>query len=139
MRQYHETLEVRTPGRALLDLTSEAQAFVTRTGVQMGLCVAFCRHTSASLLIQENSDPDVGRDLLAWLARVAPDGDSRYRHADEGPDDMAAHLRTALLTSQLTIPVQGGRLALGRWQALYLVEHRSSPHHREVVLHLLGT
>ncbi|MCB9914556.1 MAG: YjbQ family protein [Planctomycetes bacterium] len=138
MRQFQESLEVRTRGRGLLDLTGEVQAFVSRSGVQTGLCVVFCRHTSASLLIQENSDPDVGRDLLDWLARTAPDGDPRYRHTDEGPDDLAAHLRTALLSTQESIPVRGGHLELGRWQALYLVEHRLAPHRREVVLHLTG-
>lgn len=138
MKQHQHTLEVRTRGRELVDLTREAARVVGQSGVHSGLCVAFCQHTSASLCIQENADRDVQRDLLAWLERVAPDGDARYAHGDEGPDDMAAHLRSVLTAASVTIPIVGGALALGTWQALYLIEHRTRPHTRRVVLHVQG-
>lgn len=137
MRQAGRTLEIRTPGQGLHEITREVQSFVAGEGMATGLLTVFCRHTSASLLIQENADPDVRRDLEDWVARLAPESAS-YRHQDEGPDDMPAHLRTALTTVQLSIPVTGGRLALGTWQGIYLFEHRARPHRREVVLHLLG-
>lgn len=137
MRQAARTLEIRTPGQGLHEITREVQSFVAGEGMATGLLTVFCRHTSASLLIQENADPDVRRDLEDWVARLAPESAS-YRHQDEGPDDMPAHLRTALTTVQLSIPVTGGRLALGTWQGIYLFEHRARPHRREVVLHLLG-
>jgi secondary thiamine-phosphate synthase enzyme len=129
---------VATDGRSLVDLTDDVASIVLASGVQIGLCVVFCRHTSASLTIQENADPDVGRDLLGWLARMAPDGDPLHLHAAEGPDDMPAHLRTVLTSSNESIPVAGGRLALGTWQGLYLLEHRKRPHRREVVVHVQG-
>lgn len=138
MRQAARTLEIRTPGQGLHEITREVAAFVAGEGMTTGLLTLFCRHTSASLLIQENADPDVRRDLEDWVARLAPESGS-YRHQDEGPDDMPAHLRTALTSVQLSIPVAGGRLALGTWQGVYLFEHRTRPHRREVVLHLLGT
>jgi secondary thiamine-phosphate synthase enzyme len=106
-------------------------------GMTSGLLTVFCRHTSASLLIQENADPDVRRDLEDHFARLAPES-AGYRHQDEGPDDMPAHLRTALTQVQLSIPLVAGRLALGTWQGLYLFEHRRRPHRREIVLHLIG-
>lgn len=137
MRQAALTLEIRTPGQGLHEITREVQSFVAGEGMATGLLTVFCRHTSASLLIQENADPDVRRDLEDWVARLAPESAS-YRHQDEGPDDMPAHLRTALTTVQLSIPLTGGRLALGTWQGIYLFEHRARPHRREVVLHLLG-
>ena len=137
MRQASRTLEVRTPGQGLHEITRDVAAFVAGEGVTTVLLTVFCRHTSASLLIQENADPDVRRDLEDWVARLAPESAS-YRHQDEGPDDMPAHLRTALTTVQLSIPVTGGRLALGTWQGIYLFEHRTRPHRREIVLHLLG-
>ncbi|WP_309091464.1 secondary thiamine-phosphate synthase enzyme YjbQ [Phenylobacterium sp.] len=137
MRQAARTLEIRTPGQGLHEITREVQSFVAGEGMATGLLTVFCRHTSASLLIQENADPDVRRDLEDWVARLAPESAS-YRHQDEGPDDMPAHLRTALTTVQLSIPLTGGRLALGTWQGIYLFEHRARPHRREVVLHLLG-
>jgi secondary thiamine-phosphate synthase enzyme len=105
--------------------------------MQMGLLTIFCRHTSASLVIQENADPDVRRDLEDYIAALAPESPA-YRHQDEGPDDMPAHLRAALTGVQLTVPLTAGRLALGTWQGIYLFEHRTRPHRREVVLHLLG-
>lgn len=138
MRQHQETLHVRTPGRGLVELTGEVARVVRDAGLATGLVVVFCRHTSASLLIQENADPDVGRDLLAWLERLAPDGDPRYAHAAEGPDDMPAHLRSAVTKTSETIPLVAGRLALGTWQGLFLVEHRARPHERQVVVHVTG-
>ena len=133
---HQETLRVATPGRGLTDLTEEVQAVVTRSGVDGGLAVVHCAHTSASLVIQENADPSVQRDLLAWLERLAPDGDPAYTHTAEGPDDMAAHLRSAVTRSNEAIPIVGGRLALGTWQGLYLVEHRAAPHARRVLVHV---
>ncbi len=137
MRQASRTLSIATPGQGLHEITREVAAFVAGETMTTGLLTVFCRHTSASLLIQENADPDVRRDLEDWVARLAPESPS-YRHQDEGPDDMPAHLRTALTTVQLSIPVVGGRLALGTWQGIYLFEHRTRPHRREIVLHLLG-
>lgn len=136
--QHQETLELRTTGRGLFDLTAELAAAVARSGVRTGLAHVFCQHTSASLLIQENADPSVRADLLAWLERLAPDGDPRYRHDAEGPDDMPAHLRAAITHASETIPIRGGALALGTWQALYLVEHRASPHVRRLLVHVTG-
>lgn len=136
--QRQERLEVGTPGRGLHEVTGAVAAVVARSGVATGLCVVFCPHTSASLLLQENADPSARADLLAWLARLAPDGDPRYAHDTEGDDDMAAHLRGAVTRSSETIPVTGGRLALGTWQGIYLAEHRTSPHRRTLVVHVLG-
>lgn len=138
MRQHQEVLEVRTRGRGFEDVTERVNEVLARAGIVRGVCVVFCRHTSCGLLVQENADPSVRRDLLAWWARIAPDGDPRYEHDDEGPDDMAAHLRTTLVRTSETLPFDGGRLALGRWQAVYLVEHRLAPHRRELVVHLTG-
>lgn len=136
--QRQERLEVRTPGRGLHEVTGAVAAVVARSGVATGLCVVFCPHTSASLVLQENADPSARADLLAWLARLAPDGDPRYAHDTEGDDDMAAHLRSAVTRSSETIPVTGGRLALGTWQGIYLAEHRAAPHRRTLVVHVLG-
>lgn len=138
MRQLQETLEVRTPGRALVEVTDAVAAVVSRAGIVTGLCAVFCPHTSASLLLNENADPDVKSDLLAWLERLAPDGDPRYVHDAEGPDDMAAHLKAAVTRASETIPVSGGRLALGTWQGIYLAEHRTRPHRRRLVVHVIG-
>ena len=136
--QRQERLEIRTPGRGLHEVTDEVAAVVARSGVATGLCVVFCPHTSASLVLTENADPSARADLLAWLARIAPDGDPRYAHDAEGDDDMAAHLRSAVTRSSETIPVTGGRLALGTWQGIFLAEHRTSPHRRRLVVHVLG-
>jgi secondary thiamine-phosphate synthase enzyme len=136
--QLQETIEVRTRGRGLHDLTRELRDIVERSRVHTGLAVAFCAHTSASLAIQENADPSVQHDLLDWLARIAPDGDPRFRHDAEGPDDMPAHVRSAITRTSESIPVVGGKLALGTWQALYLIEHRTSAHSRRVVVHVTG-
>lgn len=138
MRQHQETLELRTPGRGLFEITEEVAHVVDRSGIRTGLCVVFCRHTSASLVIQENADPTAKRDLLAWLERLAPDGDPRYTHDTEGPDDMPAHLRSAVTRSSETIPIAGGRLVLGTWQGIFLAEHRTRPHRRRLVVHVLG-
>jgi secondary thiamine-phosphate synthase enzyme len=137
MRQASRVLAVQTRGAGLYEITREVAAWAVGQGMAGGLLTVFCRHTSASLLIQENADPDVARDLEAYFARLAPES-AAYRHQDEGPDDMPAHLRAALTQVQLSIPLVGGRLALGTWQGLYLFEHRRRPHRREVVLHLIG-
>jgi len=137
MRQAQGLLRLRTPGAGLHEFTGEAAAWVRDQGLATGLLTLFCRHTSASLLIQENAAPAVRRDLLAYFARLAPEDDG-YEHDDEGPDDMPAHLRTALTAVSLAVPVADGRMALGTWQGLYLFEHRRAPHRREVVLHLIG-
>ena len=136
--QLQERLEVRSPGRGLHEVTQAVAGVVARSGVTTGLCVVFCPHTSASLLLQENADPSARADLVAWLGRLAPDGDPRYRHDTEGPDDMAAHLRSAVTRSSETIPVANGRLSLGTWQGIYLAEHRTSPHRRSLVVHVFG-
>jgi secondary thiamine-phosphate synthase enzyme len=132
------SLDIDTPGRALVEITRPVTAWVDAQRVRTGLLTLFIRHTSASLLIQENADPDVQADLNRFLARLVPDGDPLFRHRDEGPDDMPAHVRAALTAVQLSIPVLNGRLALGTWQGIYVWEHRLRPHHRQVVLHLLG-
>jgi secondary thiamine-phosphate synthase enzyme len=137
MRQAAHTLTFQTRGQGLVEITREAAAWAAGQGMTTGLLTLFCRHTSASLLIQENADPDVRRDLEDWVAGLAPES-AAYRHQDEGPDDMPAHLRAALTGAQLSIPLVDGRLALGTWQGIYLFEHRARPHRREVVMHLLG-
>ncbi|MCI1192120.1 secondary thiamine-phosphate synthase enzyme YjbQ [Calidifontimicrobium sp. SYSU G02091] len=138
MRQSHTTLEIATPGRGLTDITPAVARWVAATGIATGLLTLFIRHTSASLLIQENADPDVQADLERFLARLAPDGDALWRHRSEGPDDMPAHVRAALTATQLAVPVVAGRMALGTWQAVYVFEHRRRAHVRQVVLHLIG-
>jgi secondary thiamine-phosphate synthase enzyme len=137
MRQAAERLSFQTPGPGLHEITREIEVWVRDQAMTTGLLTAFCRHTSASLVIQENADPDVRRDLEDWVAAVAPES-TGYRHQDEGPDDMPAHLRSVLTGVQLAVPLIGGRLALGTWQGVYLFEHRRRPHRREVALHLLG-
>jgi len=137
MGQAAHTLTVQTPGAGLHEITREVTAWVAGQGLTTGLLTLFCRHTSASLLIQENADPDVARDLEDYFASLAPES-AAYRHQDEGPDDMPAHLRAALTQVQLSIPLAGGRLALGTWQGIYLFEHRRRPHRRDVALHLIG-
>ena len=136
MQQHQETLQIPTYGRGLVDLTREVAACVQRSGIRTGLCVVFCRHTSCSLVIQENADPTAAGDLERWFERLAPDGDPFYRHTAEGPDDMPAHIRSVLTANELTIPVRGGRLALGTWQGIYLWEHRHSSHRRRCVVHV---
>ena len=138
MRQANRLLTVATPGRGLVEITAEVVAFVRESGMANGLLTAFCRHTSASLLIQENADPDVRHDLDAFFAALVPDDQPGWRHDSEGPDDMSAHIRSALTQASIGIPLVDGRLALGTWQGLYLWEHRARPHRREVVLQLVG-
>ena len=138
MLQHQEVLEVPTPGRSLTDISSKIGAILRRSGVHTGICTVFCRHTSASLVIQENADPAVQTDLLTWLSRLAPDGAPTYTHTAEGPDDMAAHLRGAVTRTSEVVPIVEGRLALGTWQGLYLAEHRTAPHRRKLVVHILG-
>ncbi len=138
LRQSLHELVIHTGGRGFHEFTSEVAALVRRANLQMGLVTLHLLHTSASLLIQENADPDVRGDLERFFARLAPDGDPLFRHTVEGDDDMPAHIRTALTTVNVSIPVSGGRLALGTWQGIYLWEHRSQPHTRRIVAHLLG-
>jgi len=138
MKQAQHTLEVATRGRGLYEIGADIADWTGRQGIDSGLLNVFCRHTSAGLTIQENADPDVLGDLEAFFARLVPDGDSLYRHTMEGPDDMPAHVRSALVGVGLSIPVAGGRPALGTWQGVYLYEHRTRAHRRAVVLHLIG-
>ena len=139
LKQTTTTLDFDTDGRGLLEITPHVAQWVERTGYRTGLLTLFIRHTSASLLVQENADPEVQADLDRFLARLVPDGDPLFRHRDEGPDDMPAHVRSALTAVQLSIPVTNGRMALGTWQGIYLWEHRSRPHRRQVALHLIGS
>lgn len=138
MRQAQTTLEVRTPGRGLTEITPEVTRWVAGSGIATGLLTIFIRHTSASLLVQENADPAVLRDLERFLARLVPDGDPLFEHRSEGPDDMPAHVRSALTAVQLSVPVLDGRPALGTWQGIYVFEHRRRAHARQLVLHLIG-
>ena len=137
MQCYQRTLAIRTPGAALVDVTAEVAEIVSASGIITGLCTVFIRHTSASLIIQENADPAVLRDLARWMASLAPEG-RPWEHADEGPDDMPAHARSAITKTSESIPVEAGRLALGTWQGLYVWEHRSRAHRRQLVVHVAG-
>ncbi|PEQ12908.1 hypothetical protein B2G71_08685 [Novosphingobium sp. PC22D] len=137
MRQASALLEFDTPGQGFTDITAQVARWLASLGFTEGLLTLLCRHTSASLLIQENAAPEVRDDLAAWLARLAPE-DARYAHDDEGPDDMPAHLRATLTGVSLQIPVIGGRMALGTWQGIYLAEHRHMPHHRQIAAHVIG-
>ena len=132
------TLAFDTPGRGLVEITPRVSEWVAVSGVESGLLTLFIRHTSASLLVQENADPEVRADLDRFFARLVPDGDPIFRHRAEGVDDMPAHVRAALTAVQLSVPIIDGRLALGTWQSLYVWEHRREPHRREVALHLVG-
>lgn len=138
MTQQTHTLTVATRGKGLYDFTREVERWVGSCRIATGLVTIFIQHTSASLTIQENADPDVIADLNDFFGRIAPEDNRLYRHTVEGPDDMPAHIRTALTTTQLSIPVIGGRMALGTWQGLYVFEHRAASHRRSVVLHLTG-
>jgi secondary thiamine-phosphate synthase enzyme len=138
MRQKFHTLEVKTKGPGLYGFTSQAAPFVARSEVRDGLLTCFVRHTSASLLIQENADPDVLKDLESFMARLVSRDTSLYRHTTEGPDDMPAHIRSALTQTSLSIPVRDGEWLLGTWQGLYLFEHRDASHTREIALHIIG-
>lgn len=138
MRQCQTQLTVRTRGQDLIDITDELARWILDSGLQQGVLTVFCRHTSASLTIQENADPSVLHDLETFLKRIVPEDPHRYRHAAEGDDDMPAHIRSMLTGVSLSIPVEGGRMMLGDWQAVYLMEHRARGHSRHVVLHLIG-
>jgi secondary thiamine-phosphate synthase enzyme len=137
LRQASTTLAIRAPRPGLHEFTDSAADFVAESGIGEGLLTIFCRHTSASLVIQENAAPAVRRDLEAYFERIAPEGD-RYEHDDEGPDDMPAHLRTALTATQLSVPVENGRPVLGTWQGIFLFEHRRNTPERHITLHLIG-
>jgi secondary thiamine-phosphate synthase enzyme len=137
MQIHQEVLTVQTRGRGTTDITEEVRGIVRHSRVQTGACTVFIQHTSAGLVIQENADPTVLQDLGRWLAHTAPESD-RWEHDAEGPDDMPAHLRAVLTRTSETIPIRAGDLALGTWQALYLWEHRTSPHSRSVVVHVVG-
>ena len=134
---HQQNVSVETSGRGFTDLTDRVAGIVANAEVTTGSCVLFVQHTSASLVIQENADPSVLRDLAAWMSRIAPES-AAYEHDDEGPDDMPGHLRSAITRTSETIPITNGKLALGTWQAIYLWEHRTRPNHRRVVVHVEG-
>ena len=137
MKQFTHQIHIATHGKGLYEFTSEITAWLAGHPTQTGLLTVFCQHTSASLVIQENADPDVQKDLqdfFAWAATSGP----HFRHTTEGPDDMLSHIRSSLTQTSIGIPLQDGRLALGTWQGIYVFEHRDAPHRREVVMHLLG-
>jgi secondary thiamine-phosphate synthase enzyme len=138
MKQFTSRLEIQTRGKGLYEISDKVVAWVRETQLHTGLLTVFIQHTSASLTIQENADPDVIRDLNDHFGRLAPEDNKLYRHTVEGPDDMPAHIRAALTDTQLSIPILDGQPVLGTWQGIYVFEHRSQPHRRRVVLHLLG-
>ncbi|HEC15953.1 MAG TPA: YjbQ family protein [Sedimenticola sp.] len=134
-----QTLQIQTRGRGTYEITTQVAQAVHESGVTTGLCHVFIRHTSASLILCENADPSVRNDLEVFMARLAPDGDPMFAHTQEGPDDMPAHLRSILTKMDLTVPVSNGRCALGTWQGIYLWEHRTHPHRRQVVVTVQGS
>jgi len=138
MRMAQGRLAVETRGQGLYEVTAQAASWVAAQTISTGLLTLFLRHSSASLLIQENAAPEMREDLLDFLRDLAPENAARWRHDDEGPDDMPAHVKSALLPTQLAVPVADARLLLGTWQGIYVVEHRRAPHRRELVLHLAG-
>jgi secondary thiamine-phosphate synthase enzyme len=138
MRQAFHEIILATRGRSLIEFTRDVEKWIAQNKFQNGLLTLFLRHTSASLLIQENADPDVRRDLDAFFARLVPDGDKIFIHNAEGDDDMPAHIRTALTAVNLSIPIHNGEMVLGTWQGIYLWEHRTHPHSRRVALHFIG-
>ena len=138
MKVHQDSVSVQTAGAGFVDVTARIAAVVAASAVETGLCTVFLQHTSASLVIQENADPAVLRDLAKWMARIAPEDARAYEHADEGPDDMPGHLRASITKTSETIPITKGRLALGTWQALYLWEHRATPHLRNLVVTVVG-
>jgi secondary thiamine-phosphate synthase enzyme len=139
MKQARETFVVPTDRRGTVEITDRLQRAVAAAAIRDGLCHVFVHHTSASLIVCENADPDVRRDLDAFLARIAPDGDPLFVHTAEGPDDMPAHVRSVLTLTSLTIPVSGGRCDLGTWQGVFLYEHRRAPHRRKVTVSVIGS
>lgn len=138
VRQAHTIFDIPTPGRGLVEITPMVARWLVGSGITTGLVTLFIRHTSASLLIQENADPEVQRDLERFLARLVPDGDPLFEHVSEGPDDMPAHVRAALTATTLSVPVVQGEMVLGTWQGVYVYEHRRRGHARQVVGHVLG-
>ena len=139
MNMFHtDTIRVSTRGRGTYDITDALQRIASSSGIARGLCTVFVHHTSASIIISENADPDVHRDLDAFMARLVPDGDALFRHTAEGPDDMPSHVRSALTQTSIGIPIAGGRCDLGTWQGVYLWEHRHAPHDRRVTVTLVG-
>jgi secondary thiamine-phosphate synthase enzyme len=138
MRQAQHSVVVETRGKGLYDVTQEVSGVVRESGIQLGLVTVFITHTSASLLVQENADPEVHRDLERFFARLVPDGEPLFRHVEEGPDDMPAHVRSALTQTSLAIPVRDGKLVFGVWQGLYVYEHRNRSHRRTLVVHVVG-
>lgn len=138
MKQLQRTLSIATTGRGFVEVTSEVRGVVAASGIGSGLCAIFLQHTSASLVIQENADPAVLRDLAAWMERLAPEDARAYEHDAEGPDDMPSHLRSAVTRSSESIPVTKGDLALGTWQGIYVWEHRAAAHRRRLLVHVMG-
>lgn len=138
MRQSREHITVATRGQGLYEFTRQLRSFVQQSGVSEGLVTVFVRHTSCSLLVQENADPDVQTDLIGFFRRLVPEGMDWLGHTTEGPDDMPAHIKAALTQVSISIPVAEGRPVLGTWQGIYLFEHRRAPHQRQVVLHIIG-
>lgn len=138
MRQARTVLDIETAGQGFYEFTGEIRTFVGGEGIETGLLTVFLHHTSASLMIQENADPTVQEDFLAFFKRLVPEDGRSYKHGYEGPDDMPAHIKSALTTVQLSIPVSAGQPDLGTWQGVYLVEHRYQRHRRRVTLHLIG-
>ncbi len=137
MHQSQTSFTIPTHGKALYEFTDQVAQWLSGSGIETGLVTLFCRHTSASLLVNENAAPAVQRDILRWMEMVAPEN-AGYEHDDEGPDDMPAHIRTALTGVSLQVPVSNGRMVLGTWQGIYLAEHRAHPHQRQVVAHVIG-
>ncbi|MEE8119343.1 MAG: secondary thiamine-phosphate synthase enzyme YjbQ [Gammaproteobacteria bacterium] len=135
---YQDSIEVQTPGRGSQAITAQVAEIVVKSGIASGLCNVFIHHTSASLMLTENADPQVRGDIENFLARLAPDGDPQFEHVDEGPDDMPAHIRTLLTESSLTVPVEAGKLLLGTWQGLFLYEHRHAAHRRRITVTVIG-
>ncbi len=138
MRQKQSKLTISTPGRGMLNITREVATLLSGSTISEGMLHLFVQHTSCSLLIQENADPEVQSDMERFLSRLVPDGDSIYSHIAEGPDDMPAHVRAALTATSLSIPISAGRMALGIWQGIYLYEHRLHASHRRIVVHICG-
>ncbi|MCB1734770.1 MAG: YjbQ family protein [Gammaproteobacteria bacterium] len=138
MSVFQQSFHVATRGRSTVDVSAEVERMVRQGGIHTGLCHVFCHHTSASLILCENADPQVRRDLEAFMSRLVPDGDPLYGHIDEGPDDMPAHVRMTLTQTGLSLPVSGGRVGLGTWQGIYLWEHRTMPHRRQLTVTVQG-
>ncbi|MGK7900346.1 MAG: secondary thiamine-phosphate synthase enzyme YjbQ [Hormoscilla sp.] len=138
MIHYQQQLQIKTRGKSFCPITSKVQEIVTSSGIQTGLCSIFLRHTSASLLIQENADPDVLKDMENFFAKLVPEDGTSYIHDTEGPDDMPAHIRTALTKTSEQVPIHQGKLLLGTWQGIYLWEHRQQGHSREIIVHITG-